>query len=613
MAKKKGTNTVTLLLLILLIAGLAGFGVTNFGGSLQSVGRVGSTEITTRDYARAIEAQLNAFQAQTGQRLTPEQAQAIGLDRQALGQLLTDAAIEDETKRIGLSAGDENVSEEVRNVPAFQGLSGEFDRQTYELTLRQNDATVAEFEEQVRDDLAEGLVRRAVAAGLATPSIYVDTLFDHARETRDVTWARLTADDLAEPVAEPTDSEVQAYYDANLADFTRPETKAIRYAWLTPDMLASGITVEEAQVRQLYDDRIAEFVQPERRLVERLVFATQADAEAAKARLDAGETDFDTLVTERGLDLADVDLGDIAAADLGAAADEVFALTEPGVVGPLPSDLGPALYRMNGILAAEETSFEDAKSDLEAEAAQDRARRIILDLVPQVEDMLAGGADPSLLAERTEMEEGRIDWNAEVFDGIAAYEGFRGAAATATPEDFPQVVDLEDGGIVVLKVDEVREPEPRPLDEVRDEVVAAWTLERTGDALAAQAEALAEQIRNGREMAGLDLSLKVSRDMTRDAFIEETPPDFTRTVFAMERDAIAVLSADGDAWLVRLDAVNPADATSPEAQQVRARFAGETAQSYATALTRAFTQSLIDATEVEVNSAAVNAVNAQLR
>jgi peptidyl-prolyl cis-trans isomerase D len=613
MAKKKGTNTVTLLLLILLVAGLAGFGVTNFGGSLGSVARVGSTEITTSDYARAVEAQLTAFQRQTGQQLTVEQGLAIGVDRQALGQLLTDAAIEDETKRIGISVGDANVLDEIRRVPAFQGVSGEFDRQTYELTLRQNDITVSEFEEQVRNDLAEGLVRRAVGAGVATPAIYVDTLFDHARETRDVTWARLTAADLAEPLAAPSEAELQAYYEAHTADFTRPETKAIHYAWLTPDMLAPNVTVDEAQIRKLYDDRIADFVRPERRLVERLVFATQADADAAKARLDAGETDFDGLVAGRGLALTDVDLGDVAAADLGAAADAVFALAEPGVVGPLPSDLGPALFRMNGILPAEETTFEEAKADLATEAAQDRARRIILDLVPQVEDMLAGGADPALLAERTDMEEGRIDWNTDVFDGIAAYEGFRQAAATAKPEDFPGVVELEDGGIVVLKVDEVRPPEPIPFAEVRDDVTAAWTRQKTGEVLAAQAEALAEELRNGREMAGMGLALKVSREMTRDAFLEETPPDFTRTVFGLEKDGIAVLSSDGDAWLVRLDAITPADPTAPEAQAVRARFAGETAQSYSTALTRAFTKALIDSTNVEINSSAVSAVNAQLR
>ena len=106
--------------------------------------------------------------------------------------------------------------------------------------------------------------------------------------------------------------------------------------------------------------------------------------------------------------------------DLGPAGEAIFALEEPGVTGPLPSDLGPALYRMNGILSAQETTFEEARADLQAEAAADRSRRIIIDMIPQVEDLLAGGADSALLAERTDMQEGQIDWNVDVFEDIAA-------------------------------------------------------------------------------------------------------------------------------------------------------------------------------------------------
>lgn len=613
MAKKKGTNTVTLLLLGLLVMGLAGFGVTNFGGSARTVATVGDAEVGVNDYARAVEAQVRRFEQQTGQSLTMQQALAFGFDRMALGQLVTEAALENEAGRIGISAGDVNVSNEIRNAPAFQGLSGSFDRQVYEDALRRSGISVESFERRIRSDVAEGLLRRAVSAGVATPDIYVDTLFAFARETRDITWARLTAADLKEPLPEPTEEELSAFHAANPDLFTRPETKAISFAWLTPDMLADGIDVDEAQARALYEERIGEFVQPERRLVERLVFGTEAQATEAKARLDAGEVTFDDLVAERGLDLSDVDMGDVGADDLGAAGEAVFALEEPGTVGPMPSDLGPALFRMNGILAAQETPFEEVREELEGEAAADRARRMILDAVPQVEDMLAGGADMALLAERTDMEAGSIEWNEEVFEGIAAYDAFREAAARSVPGDFPEVVQLEDGGIVVLKVDEVRAPELRPLDEVREAVAEAWSLEEGQKVLEVQAEDIAQMIRNGREMAALDLNLEADRGIGRDAFLEGTPPDFTQTVFQLESDEVAVLAADGDVWIVRLDAINVADGSEPEAMLVKAAFAAEAATLFASGITNAYTQALVDQAGVELNQAAMNAVTAQLQ
>ncbi|MFH7450842.1 peptidylprolyl isomerase, partial [Pseudomonas syringae pv. tagetis] len=90
--------------------------------------------------------------------------------------------------------------------------------------------------------------------------------------------------------------------------------------------------------RDLYQSRIDEFQQPERRMVERLVYPSEADAAAAKARLDAGEVSFEQLAAERGLTLTDIDLGERAEAELGAAGPAVFALDQPGVVGPVQTD-----------------------------------------------------------------------------------------------------------------------------------------------------------------------------------------------------------------------------------------------------------------------------------
>lgn len=608
MAKKQGMGAGMWIIMGLLILSLGGFGITQFGSSVSSVAEVGDVEITADDYARAVQNQMTLFQQQTGQPLNFQSAQALGLDRIALGQAIASAAIKNETRAAGLSVGDEIVGEEVQTFPAFQSAAG-FDRTAYEMALRQSGTNPRDFEESIRSDITSELVRRAVASGIETPDIFTDTLFNHAREMRDVTWARLTDADLTAPVAAPTEDDLATFHEENPAAFTRPETKVIRYAWLTPDMLAPDVEVSDDQLRALYDARISEFVSPERRLLERLVFSTQSDAEAAKGRLDSGEITFDALVAERGLNLADIDLGDVAEADLGAIGAEVFALEEPGVIGPLQSDLGPALFRMNGILAAENVDFLEARETLAPEAALDRARRMINDRIGEIEDLLAGGADPSVISERTGLEEGTIEWNVDVFEGIAAYQEFRGAAARTNPGDFGEVVQLEDGGVFTLTVEEVREPELIPLEDVREEVIAAWTQQATQDALEARANALADELRSGREMAGLGLALETNRGLTRDGFVEGTPPDFLTTLFEMEPDGIAVLAADGDAWLLRLDAILAADSASPEAQLLKERFSAETAASFATAISNAFTQALVDEAGADINQSAINAVN----
>ncbi|MDD9978269.1 MAG: SurA N-terminal domain-containing protein [Boseongicola sp.] len=609
MAKNKASNAFLWIIMLLLILGLGGFGLTNFGGSATTVAKVGDSEIVLEDYARALESQLRNYQRISGQALTIEQAQAIGLDQLALSQLVSERALENKVSEAGLSVGDENVSQQIVDTPAFQGLGGTFDRVNYEQALRQNGLTPAEYEERIRAGTTASILRTAVASGVQTPEAFIDVLFNFAREERDVTWARLTADDLEAPLGEPSDADLRAFYDENIDTFTQSETRVIDYALLTPDMIVDNIEVEESQLRELYDAAADTYNRPERRLVERLVFATEADAEAAKARIDAGDTTFADLLAERGLSLDDVDLGEVTESDLGDAATAVFGLSEPGVAGPAPSSLGPALFQMNAILAAQSTTFEEVRDELKAEAAADRARRIILDSRAQVEDLLAGGATPDVLAERTDMQFASIEWRADVTDGIAAYEDFRQAAATLQQGAFPEVTDLEDGGIAVLNLREVTPPQPIPFDEVSDEVVALWEEEQTGAALTEQADAAAERLRGGAEMAGLGLDLETDRGLGRSSFVEGTPPDFMDQVFDMDSGEIRVLSSTGEAWIVRLDTVTAPDPTTAEAQVLRGQFGAETSADLAQSLLAAFTQAVLNETEVDINPSAMNLIN----
>ena len=612
MAKKKASNVFVWIIMGLLVAGLAGFGLTNFGGSVRTVATVGDTEIDYQTYARVLQNQAQSYQRLTGQPLTIDQARALGFDRSALAQVIRDTALANAAADAGISIGDENVSREITQTPAFRGLSGEFNRETYELALGQNGMTVQEFEASVRSEIATSILRQAVAEGIRTPALFTDTLFKFARETRDVTWARLTEDDLGTPLLEPSGEDLRQYHQDNAEQFTQGETRSIRYAWLTPDIILDQIQVDEAQLRELYQSRIDEFVQPERRLVERLVFANDAEAQSAKARHEAGEMTFDDLIAERGLDLEDVDLGDVAIDDLDDAGAAIFALEEPGVAGPLPSPFGPALYRMNAVLAAQEVTFEDARAELEAEAAADRARRIIADSIGQIEDLLAGGATIDQLTERTDMQAGTIEWRDDVTDGIAGYAEFRAAALRAEVGGFADVVELDDGGVFALVLDEVVPPTIIPFEGIRDEVVTAWEASETEAALTLQAEALAEQLRQGAEMAALGLSLNSDRDLERTSFVEETPPDFTDTIFDMKPNDISVLSAGGEAWLVRLDNVQEPDPSTPEARVIREQFAQESASELSAGLLDAFIQSLLQDTNVSVNQSALTAVHSQM-
>ncbi len=614
-AGKKLSDMIVWVIIGLLMIGLAGFGIGNFSGGSSEVGRVGSEPITANEYARAIQAEIRN-QANAGSPLTSVSALvAAGMDRAILDSLVARATLAHEANEMGLSVGDLAVAEQIRNTPSFAGLDGQFDREAYEFTIERAGFDVADYEETVRDDLIRSLLQVAVIGGLTPPDAYAEALVAYQTETRNFTMARVTEGDLSAGLAAPTDEELQTYYDDNGARFERPEQRVFSYAWITPDMIMDEIEIEEDLLRELYEERIAEYVQPERRLLERLVFPSLEEAEAARAALDAGETDYDTLIEERGLTLDDVDLGETAAGDLSdEAAEVIFADTESEILGPLESQFGPALFRINAVLSATEVTFEEAESDLSAELAEDRARRNIADMVEDLDDLLAGGATLEELPNETALVADQITWTPASEDGIAAYAAFGEAAEAAREGDFPEVLELSDGGLFALRLDEVIAPAIPPFEEIRDEVSVAWRASELRVRLEDRAQTLAGQLALSGNLDSLGLDLQEEVLIRRQDFIPDAPQTLVAQVFQLsEPGDLVVIPGALSAYIVRLDSINPGTRGAPDTAVLQGLVGAQLGQSIAGDIFEAYGQALQAEVGISIDPATINAIHAQFR
>lgn len=611
MKKSNGIGKIMIWVLLgLLVIGLAGFGASGLGGTARTIGSVGDQQIGAMDYARALQEDLRAIEAQTGQRITFAEAQSFGLDQGTLGRLVAEAALDHETAAAGLSIGDENLARELTAIPGFMGPDGRFDREAYRFALDQVGYSEAEFERRIRRETARSLMQAAIAGGVAMPAAHTDALIAFAGARRVFEHARLTPEDLPVPPAAPTEADLRAWFMDRRDQFQEPAKKRITYVALTPEMLIDTVAVDEASLRAAYDARAAEFIRPERRLVERLAFATPAAAETAKSAIETGATQFDDLVTERGLTLDDIDMGDVARDALGAAADAVFAADPGQVVGPFDSPIGPALFRMNGILSAETVTYEQALPLLREELALDTARRSIEQDAQAIDDLLAGGATLEEIAEETAMELGTIDWHPDEGEGMTAYPAFNEAAAAVAAGDFPRLVTLVDGGLVALRLDEEIAARSQEFDEVIDRVAAMRETEQTEAALIAYAETLLPRLREGATFAGVGLTATREEGATRTAAILGTPPDFMDRVFAMQPNEVAVITAFGAATVVRMIEALPADEADPSIAALRRQLSGQADSGLQQDVYGAFSIDIQRRAGITLDQAVINAVNA---
>ncbi|MDO5613953.1 MAG: SurA N-terminal domain-containing protein [Paracoccus sp. (in: a-proteobacteria)] len=629
-----GKSTIVWVLMGLMVLGLGGFGVTTFSGGSSAVGSVGETEITADQYSRALRSELNSYSQQMGQHFTMAQAQAVGLPQAVQGQLFGAAALAEEARRIGLSVGDERIAQTITAIPAFRGPSGSFDRAAYADLLRRERLTEGEFERELRQDEARMILQRAVAGGIVAPEPLVGRTAGWILETRDFTWRELTAADLPHSIDDPDQAILEAWHQANAPRFTAPEVRKISYIWLTPEMLADTVELDETALRDLYQTRISDYQQPERRMVERLVMPSAEAADEAKARLDAGEITFAQLVAERGLTLDDIDLGEVSQDQLGTAGEAVFALDGPGIAGPVDTSLGPALFSMNAILEPRSISFEQAEPDLRAEAAADRARRIISERSTAIEDSLASGASLEDAAQENDMQVGQIDWT-EGFTGddhstIANYPAFREQAAVVAAEDFPQLFELDDGGVFALRLDEVVPPALRPYDEVADDVLTDWRQAETLRLLLQQAEedrvaavaATTPVPANGTDTGADEAAAPApaaqapqgtaQTNMGRDGWIDGVPPDVIARAFSItEPGDTEIAEAQGRVFLITLDAIHAADLSVEQAGQVLNAVRMQAQRSLQQDVFDYFTRAIQTQAGVTINQNVINMVHTQ--
>ncbi|HMS94404.1 MAG TPA: peptidyl-prolyl cis-trans isomerase, partial [Tabrizicola sp.] len=544
-AKSKSKEVAGWLLMGLLVLGLGGFGVTSFGGRVSTLGQVGDVEITADDYARAVQIQASSYAQQLGIQVSAQELLALGLGEDVLRGLIARAALSHEAGRIGLSVGDEGVASQVVKMPEFQGVAGTFDRETYRFQLDRMNQTEAEFEASIRRDVSLKLMQNLISGGITAPATMTEHLHLRLNEKRGFSLLRLTEADLAVPLAAPAEADLTGFYDAHPDMFIKPEAKRITVAMLLPQDIAAEQAVDEAEIQALYDSRIEDYVRPERRIVERLVFPDQAAADAARAKLDGGAS-FEDLVTERGITLSDTDLGDVEKEDLGQAGEAVFAASEGTVVGPLPSNLGPALFRVSVVLAAEETAFASAREELLLELQTEAARAVIDGKFEAIDDLLAGGATLEDLAADEGLKIATLDYVPGTLGAtpIEGYEAFRTAAEAVGEGDFSEAIPLEDGGVFALRLDEIVAAAPIPFADAREAVTAAWRAEALAKALSTRAAEIKSAVEGGASIGSFGI-VEVTPEAGRSTRIEGAPDSLIEEVFSLTEGAVLVIDGEG--------------------------------------------------------------------
>jgi len=504
--------------LIAISFGIWGIGDIFRGFGTNTVAKVGSTEIRLDTFRQLYQDRVQQISRQLNRPILPDQARALGIDRQLLNEIIAETAMDEQARAMRLNVSDADLARRITDAPDFKGINGQFERARFDAYLRNTSNSEARFMAEQRKIALRAQLMSTVSGEAPVPKTALDAFNRFQNEERGIEYVTLGSAQAAD-IGEPTPEVLAKYFEARKVAFRAPEFRKITLVVLTPTDLAARIEVSDADLKKAYTDRRVRYETPERRHLKQIVFPNMEEAKAAADKLAQGTT-FEALAAERGLKESDIDLGTVAKTAVvdRDIADAAFALKSGEVSAPVTGRFGIAIVKVDTIEAGKTRSFEEVAAELKRDMQNERAKNEITNVQEKIEDERLGGATLADAARKFNLTPRvieAIDRNGKDANGNAVPDLPQNAdvlsaafAAEIHGENEPIRVP-NSGGYVWFDVDAITPARDMPLDEVKDKVVARWRDDEIATRLRAKATEMLDKIKSGTSFADVAAAEKL--------------------------------------------------------------------------------------------------------
>jgi peptidyl-prolyl cis-trans isomerase D len=609
------------------LADMTGLGST-FGGNASTLVEAGDEKVTERDFSNAMERLLANARQQNPEATYASLAREVPA---LIEQLTSDAAMLSFAQDEGLLVSRKLVDAEIASLPQTRGLDGKFSQDAYNQFLSQQRMTDATVRRLFEGDLARRLL---LGPAVANPRVPVGVATHYASlllEQRRGDMVFIESDKFRAGLT-PTAADLQSYYNQNKQRYTVPEQRVLRIATITPAQVASTVPTD-AEIAAYYKANAAQYAGRETRVISQAVVPSKAAADAIAARARGGAS-FVAATTPAGLSAEDISVGPQTRQEFTGLAGEKVAAAAFGaaagtVVGPIQSDLGWHVVRIDAVRGEPGRSLAEARGEIVAKLSAGKGKDALLDLVTKVEEAIEGGSSiaDAAKANGLTLTETPLITAAGVDRANPAYR-FPAEQAPAlksgfelTSDDDPVVETLpNDAGYLLVGVGRTVPAAPAPLAEIRDRVAADWVAKQASDRARAVAAQIAAKVGRGMPLAeaaragGPNVS-PVQPFGARRIQLSQVPPALAapmRILFSLSAGKSRMVADPQGAgyFVVRANSITPGNAATQPGliTQVQASFQETKAQE----LAEQFIAAVRSEVGIERNEKAIAAARARL-
>jgi peptidyl-prolyl cis-trans isomerase D len=525
----------------------------------DTIATVEGQDITTAEFRRTYQAQLQAYRNAYGSNISEQLLKQLGVEQQILQQMVDERAAIAEAERLGINVTDQEIRQRILSTPAFQQNGQFIGEQRYQQLLRMQNPplTPSDFENSVRRELVVDKLRSSLTDWLSVPEKDLEQEYRRRNDKIKLAVVPLSADSL-KTQAKATDDDVAAYFNAHTADFKIPEKRKIHYLLVDIEAMRAKVTIAGTDVERAYNSNIEQYSTPEQVRASHILLKTEGKDDAAvKATAEdvlkqaKGGADFAALAKKYSEDDSNAkNGGDLDYFSRGRMVPEfdqaVFAMTPGQISDPVKTKFGYHIIKLVDKKAASTRPLGDVRQQITQQLSYERAQTMVTDLAVQVEKEISKPSDVDKVAKArglTVMDSGLFAHD-EPIQGL-------GNAPEAAAKAFAMKIGEVSApirtprGVVFETVTQKQDPYIPKLDEVKDRVRDEVLKQKAAELTRQKADELAAKLKNAPDFekaakaAGFDV--KTTELITRDAPIPEVgvAPALSAAAFSLPVGAVS--------------------------------------------------------------------------
>ena len=484
--RERFTGRFALVVLALICLPFLFFGVPNDFIATEDVASVDDINISQPYFENQYQNEMLRYDSEGIE--IPDEAR-IFVRQNVLNNIINDVLTEKFINENGINISDEFIARVIQSSPEFM-IDGQFSRDRYYTWLNERVIEPSLFEENQRINIRKGQLERGIrATSFVTPSEYRRYL-NLIGEQRNVTIAEIDLSVLADPI-NLEEEDIQEYYSSRSNEFLQPESIDFSYIELRKDQLNNDLEITDDEILQYYNDSGQRFAQDERRQASHILILLGEDealslqrANDTLERINNGERFSDLVLTisdDEGSKRSDGDLGMLPRSQLpGALGDAIFSMAEGEISEVVRTDFGFHIVRLDRVESDGKVPLELVESELKQELILQKAGQNFTDQERALSDALFDADNLSQLADIIGLEVmteeffssqggGSFGSNQIVIDAV--FDAHRD-----NNYELSDILEIDANRSIVFQIEGYNEAKVRPLEDVRDTIVADMKL-----------------------------------------------------------------------------------------------------------------------------------------